>query len=110
MSLTLHLKEVFLLSVFFYSKNTFIRIWKSDSNSIFDNVSHKYKNIFNNNELLKKIFIKKIIINQEIYYKKNYINIYIIKKKNSNKLCLWKESNRVRGELEENGEWKENEG
>ena len=81
MSLTLHLKEVFLLSVFFYSKNTFIRIWKNDSNSIFDNVSHKFKNIFNNNELLKRIFIKKNYNKSRNLLQKNYINIYIIKKK-----------------------------
>ena len=30
-----------------------MRIWKSDFNSVFDNISHKYKNTFNNNKLLK---------------------------------------------------------
>ena len=58
-----------------------MRIQKSDSNSVFDNISHKYKNAFNDNKLLKRTFIKKIyiIITKNFYYKK-CINIYIVKK------------------------------
>ena len=36
-----------------------MKIYKSNSNSVFDNVLHKYKNAFNNNKLLNKTFIKK---------------------------------------------------
>ena len=36
-----------------------MKIYKNNSNSVFDNVLHTYKNTFNNNKLLNKIFIKK---------------------------------------------------
>ena len=84
--LTLLLGEAFFIgSVFFYNtsvKNVFIRISKNDSNSIFDNISYKYKNVFNNNKLLKKTFITKIkyYYKQKTFITKKYINIYIIKK------------------------------
>ena len=37
-------------------KNIFMRIKKSDSNSVFDNMLYKYKNTFNINKLLKRIY------------------------------------------------------
>ena len=40
-----------------------MRILKSDSNSVFNNILYKYKNTFNNNKLLKK----------NIYYKKKIL-------------------------------------
>ena len=46
-----------------------MRIQKSDPTNIFDNISHKYKNDYNNNKLLTKTFITK-----------KYINIYTVKK------------------------------
>lgn len=74
-------------------KNTYIRIKKRDSNSVFHNVSYEYKNIFNINKLPKKIYAlitKKKYYNKtrtfhykRIYkhlYEKEYINIYIVKK------------------------------
>ena len=49
---------VFFLSTFV--KNIFMRIQKNDYNSVFFyNILCKYKNIFNNNKLLKLICIKK---------------------------------------------------
>ena len=48
---------------------------------VFDNISCKYKNVFNNNKLLKKTFITKIkyYYKQKTFITKKYINIYIIK-------------------------------
>ena len=51
--------SVFIGSASFYSvsvKNTFMRIRKNDSNSVFDNMLYKYKNTFNINKLLKRIY------------------------------------------------------
>ena len=60
----------------------------------FYNISHKHKNVFNNNKLLKKnTFIIKTYYNKpKIFITKNiYINIYIVKKiKNK----IWKRSER----------------
>ena len=36
-----------------------MRIQKSDSTNIFYNISHKYKNDYNNNKILKNTFITK---------------------------------------------------
>ena len=48
-------------------KNVFMIIWKSDYNNALYDILYKYKNTFNNNKLLKIIFIKKkIIINQKL--------------------------------------------
>ena len=87
--------STFSKSVFYciYVKNTFMKIWKSESNSVYDNIPYKYKNIFNINKWLKRTFITK----RKYYNKLNffikihtyvhtyiyvyiYINIYIIKK------------------------------
>ena len=52
-------QSVFIRSVFFYNtsmKNTSMRIWKSNSNNVLDNMSHEYKNAFNINKLLKRTY------------------------------------------------------
>ena len=53
--------STFSKSVFYciYVKNTFMKIWKSESNSVYDNIPYKYKNIFNINKWLKRTFIAK---------------------------------------------------
>ena len=59
---------------------------------------HKCKNLFNNNKLLKIIFITKKYINIYIIKKTKYIYIYIY-------IYLWKKSERGKGEWEESGRW-----
>ena len=52
-------RSVFIKSVSFcsvYVKNTFMRIKKNDSNSIFDNMLYKYKNTFNINKIPKRTY------------------------------------------------------
>ena len=55
------LNRTFSKSVFcsIYVKNTFMKTWKCESNSVYDNFSYKYKNVFNINKLLKRTFIAK---------------------------------------------------
>ena len=78
-------------------KNVFMKIWKNNCNSIFDNILYKYKNAFNNNKFLKKTFIKKIK-----YYNKpktSIINIYIVKKTKNIYIFVkvkWKRKRRIR--------------
>ena len=63
-----------------------MRIQKSDSNNVFDNISHKYKNTFSNNKLLKKTFIikRKHYNKSKTFTTKKYKSIYIAKKTKKN--------------------------
>ena len=59
-----------------------MRIWKSYSNSVFDDISDKYKNAFNNDKLLKMTFIAKKNYNKsKNFITKKYMNIYYIVQK-----------------------------
>ena len=74
------LVEVFLLEVFSFC-STFVSYenLKNYSNSVFENMFHKYKNAFNISKLFKKTFLTKrkyIIINQNVYYKRIYKHLY----------------------------------
>lgn len=54
-------RSIFIISVLFYNtciKNTSMIISKNDSNSVFNNILHKYKKkLYSINKLLKSTFI-----------------------------------------------------
>ena len=59
-----------------------MKIWKSESNSVYDNILYKYKNVFNINKWLKMTFIaKRKYYNKLKTFVKIHIYIYIYIKK-----------------------------